>query len=253
MIEETAEVVEREELGDRFLWLGLRSPRTAASARPGQFAMVSPQPRGVDSLDPFLRRPLSVALARGETIHFLLERRGRGTRALGELEPGDEVSLLGPLGRGFSLEGKAVGVGGGVGAAPLLFLAVEGGLDLLLLGFRDRSSLALSSFVEERLGKKVAFAFEDGSTGRRGTVLDLLGELGRIPGRIAACGPEGMLSALARWCEGRGVDLEVSLERRMGCGFGGCLSCSIPTRAGRRRVCVDGPVFDAKELILHEL
>lgn len=248
-----ARVVERRELGDKFLWLGLFSPTTATSARPGQFAMVSPRPSGMDSFDPFLRRPLSVALAREELVYFLVERKGRGTRALFDLRLGDEVSILGPLGRGFSIDGEAIGVGGGVGAAPLLFMAAEGKVEALLLGFRDESSSALASFVEGMLGGRAILAFEDGSAGRRGTVLDLLEGLSCTPKRVAACGPKGMLLALLRWCEERGVSLEVSLERRMGCGFGGCLSCSISTRSGRKRVCVDGPVFDAEELIPDEL
>lgn len=207
-------------------------------ASPGQFYMLRAW-----ELDPPLSRPMSVFSLEGQGISFLYEVRGRGTRLLSRLAPGDELTLLGPLGRGWERpRGPLALVGGGTGIAPLHFAARLYGGDAYL-GFRGRPYL-----VERFAGwcREVHVASETGEGG----VKALVTEIFRPEGYRAcfACGPRPMLRELYRICNQSGLTLYVSLEERMACGVGACLGCTVLTKAGPKRVCVDGPVFPAEEL-----
>jgi dihydroorotate dehydrogenase electron transfer subunit len=209
------------------------------SARPGQFYML----RAWD-LDPPLFRPMSVFDLEGETISFLYAVRGRGTRLLCRLSPGDELSLLGPLGNGWEEPaGRLALVGGGVGIAPLFFAAkASRGADVYL-GFPGRPYL-VEGFRE--VAERVYVASETGEGGEKGLVSELFSPEGYAA--CFACGPQGMLRAIARKCRKAKVPLYVSLEERMACGLGACLGCTVFAKDGPRRVCKDGPVFRAEEL-----
>ncbi len=183
----------------------------------------------------------------GGVLRFLVARRGRGSGELVELVPGDAVELTGPLGTGWPApaEGRTALVSGGVGIAPLAFLAGSLPPDSydLYAGFRS-GSLGLDNLRPAR----VTIATEDGSEGRTGRITEFFEP---APYRtVYACGPEAMLRAVARACVAAGVACYLSLERRMACGVGACLGCAVPTVAGNRRCCVDGPVFDAREVLI---
>jgi dihydroorotate dehydrogenase electron transfer subunit len=205
---------------------------------------------------PYLPRAFSYARARpldeGVRLDFLLEVVGPGTARLAELDSGDGLALVGPLGLGFRppAEGtRPLLVGGGIGAAPLVCLADEDreGATTVLLGFRSAAHAAAARLFEDH-GPFVAT--DDGSVGRRALVTELLREqLDRDPAAtVFACGPPAMLEAVRALCAARGVRAQLAMESGMACGFGACFGCVVPTREGYLRLCVDGPVLDADRL-----
>lgn len=218
---------------------------------PGQFSMIAAAERWGGGADerPFLPRAFSVMRARDGEAHYLLEDVGPGTNRLCELQPGEEVLVLGPLGRGFRApreERRAVLAGGGVGIAPLAIwqdtLLERGGSHALLLGFRDGDHA-----IGANLLRCARIATDDGTLGHHGYVTELLAsELDEHPhAEVYACGPPPMLEAVRALCEERGVPSQLALESGMACGFGACFGCVVPTRdGGYLRVCVDGPVVE---------
>jgi len=220
--------------------------------RPGQFHMLGAAERwgGGDGERPFLPRAFSVLRAPAPgRLEFLLEVVGPGTARLAELGSGDGLWLLGPLGVGFSPPPAGSGallVGGGVGIAPLAIwqdeLRARGEDAPALLGFRDAAHAAGAALLRD-----AEVATDDGSEGRRGTVIELLS---RRPGgpdgaTVYACGPPAMLEAVRALCAERGVPAQLAMESGMACGFGACFGCVVATRAGYVRLCVEGPVLDA--------
>ena len=258
-------VICNESMGGGYYRMVLNAPRTARTAVPGQFVHFRCSP----SADPLLRRPFSVYDADEEagTVSILYAVVGQGTALLPHFRDGDRTSILGPLGTGFTIPeepGNRVLIGGGVGIAPLLFL----GKVLLekkhrvkaLLGMQSAETAAIVQDFE-RAGIPVAVATNDGSLGACGHVTCLVDEDSlewNTDCRIYACGPRPMLQAVQEWARSCGVETELSLEERMGCGVGVCLSCvckvKVETESGweYQRVCVEGPVFSAREVILDD-
>ncbi len=239
-----------EELG-AYRVLRVAAPGAPAPA-PGQFAMIAAVERwgGGEDERPYLPRAFSLARSSAGEWHFLLEDVGPGTRRLCELRAGDELCVLGPLGRGFTppAEGRrAILVGGGVGIAPLAILQDElQASTTVLLGFRDRARAHGAALLD---GARVAT--DDGSSGHPGLVTELLSaDLARDPHAVVyACGPAGMLEAARAICEQTRTPAQLALEAGMACGFGACFGCVVARRGGGfLRVCVDGPVIDAAEL-----
>lgn len=209
-------------------------------ARPAQFYML----RSWD-LDPPLPRPMSVFDRTDKALLFLYIVRGRGTDLLSRLSPGDELTVLGPLGNGWERMGKRIAlIGGGLGIAPLFYTAKVFGRADVYLGFRERPFL-LKKF--EQVADRVYVSSESGEWGRKGLVTEIFSPGGYDA--CYACGPYAMLAALSRACQGARVPLFVSLEERMACGIGACLGCAVRTTGSFRRVCRDGPVFRAEEVI----
>jgi NAD(P)H-flavin reductase len=225
--------------------------------RPGQFYMLSAAERwgGGDGERPFLPRAFSVlragraGSASAEELQFLIEGVGPGTDRLCELQAGDALLLVGPLGRGFAppRNGRsALLVGGGVGIAPLAIWQDELGPGTpVLLGFRAEQHALGASLLADP-----AVATDDGRVGHHGFVTELL--RARLDAdanaEIYACGPPGMLEAVRALAAERDVPAQLALESGMACGFGACFGCVVQTRSGYVRLCVDGPVLDAAEL-----
>ncbi|ADB51624.1 dihydroorotate dehydrogenase electron transfer subunit [Conexibacter woesei] len=249
-----AAVLERRTYGS-YVVLRVADP-DGPPPRPGQFAMLAAAERwgGGDGERPFLPRAFSVARvpAPGEA-EFLLEDVGPGTNRLCELDAGDDVWLLSPLGIGFAasesdLDGRRpLLVGGGVGTAPLAILQDELGdaAGAPLLGFRDAPHAEGAAYLRD-----ARVATDDGSVGHHGRVTELLvEELDRdAHAQVYACGPPPMLEAVRALCAARGVPAQLALESGMACGFGACFGCVVPTKTGYVRLCVDGPVLDADQL-----
>lgn len=249
------EVLERAEHG-AYVVLSCADP-DGPPPRPGQFAMLAATERwgGGDGERPFLPRAFSVMRSHEGVLQFLLEDVGPGTERLCDLEAGEALWLLGPLGIGFAAPAgehaarRPLLAGGGVGIAPLAILQDElraGGADVLaLLGFRDAPHAEGAALLHE-----AQIATDDGSVGHHGRVTDLLvAELDRDPAVLVyACGPPPMLEAVRALCADRGVPAQLALESGMACGFGACFGCVVPTRSGYVRLCVDGPVLDGAEL-----
>jgi dihydroorotate dehydrogenase electron transfer subunit len=246
--------------GDVFR-LSFLSREIAGKARPGQFVMIHPRKYS----EPLLPRPFSIHRVQGNRVDLLIRVAGEGTRQLSGLAPGDVLEIKGPLGRGFNLDPLRVPilVAGGLGVAPLLFLAdrllkSKQGQPLvsprLLIGAGSKKELlGLREF--RAMGLRVQAATEDGSVGHKGLVTDLLdrmtaNSLDRAV--IYTCGPWGMMRAAASWAASKNVLCQVSLEAHMACGMGACLGCSVarqnPTGPRYAKVCQDGPVFEAGEV-----
>jgi dihydroorotate dehydrogenase electron transfer subunit len=256
-----ADVVSNVRLSDDYNVLTLAAPEIGAATEPGQFVMLKPG----RSTDPLLRRPFSVFevlrddLGTVRAISILNKRAGVTTRALYGLEPGDHVGCLGPLGRSFTppAGGEAWMVAGGVGLAPFATLAEAlTALEIpsaLFYGARTGDELFYLEFFD-RLGVRTVLATEDGSRGTPGRITaPLESALEALPAPEAvtlyACGPEPMLAAVAHLAARHGQPCEVSVERVMGCGLGGCYSCVVPVvsqdaRPHFVRSCLAGPVFD---------
>jgi dihydroorotate dehydrogenase electron transfer subunit len=248
-------VIQVEHLGADIFRLTLEAPDIAEVVRPAQFVMVS---CGTDQ-DPLLRRPFSVhGKQAGGCIQLLFKIVGRGTALLAQTRVGQDLSLVGPLGRAFRPPpptGEVCLVGGGLGIAPLFFLAQwlleQGTTPLVLLG--AGSAVELSQLRQDfhELGCSVHLSTDDGSLGHHGLVTELLPALSDKVGKLYACGPVPMMAAVARFCGDR-IACEVSLETHMACGLGACLGCAIPV-PGRSdaywHVCKHGPVFDAAEVV----
>jgi len=231
---------------------------------PGQFAMLSPGARGaVPRSDPLLPRPMAVYRqhpANGAPqVEILYKRVGRGTGLLAEASPGQRVGVVGPLGRPFAAPEpgeRALLVAGGTGIASVYELARRlAGRARVLLGARGVDDLmGLDDFAA--LGAELRIATEDGSRGFAGRVTALLEEALAEPGpaRVFACGPTAMLRRCAELARARGTPCVAALENHMACGFGVCLGCAAPLRAGGfALVCCEGPVFDAERIAWERL
>lgn len=236
--------------------LALRAPAISQAATPGQFVMV----RSGAGLDPLLRRPFSISRVNDDTtLELLVKVIGKGTQGLAALKVGDLVDLLGPLGQGFTLadQGRVCLVGGGIGAAPLLFLTQKLVERLptnaihVLLGARNGSEVTAMAKPFRDLDLPVQLATDDGTVGHHGLVGELLAALtdGTTPTQVYACGPHPMLAAVARISKDKGWPCQVSTEAIMACGLGACLGCAVPRNGGGYlHVCKQGPVFTAGDL-----
>lgn len=231
----------------------IKNEEMAKASKAGQFLHID---CGGKSL---LRRPISICDVNGETLRFIFEVRGEGTDLLKDKKAGEFLSVLGPLGNGFSdtdFSKKAVFVGGGIGIFPLLMHAKKYGKNaIVLLGFRNKDFAVLVEDFEEA-GCTVKVATDDGSLGHKGFVTDFLKEEledGNVSA-VFACGPSVMLTKTAKAATEKDIFCEVSMEERMGCGIGACLVCACKVKFNGEfkylHVCKDGPVFNAKTLAL---
>jgi dihydroorotate dehydrogenase electron transfer subunit len=247
------------QLSEDFFLLELIWPAGMVEPLPGQFIML----RTREGTDPLWRRPFGVhdfrRIGGTDVLSVLFQVVGPTTRDLSTLGAGAALDLLGPYGRGFGLEAAEHWlIGGGRGVAPLFYTARllrrRGVPCRVYLGGRSAGHVLRDSDLA-RLGCRVEVATDDGSRGRRGLVTELLERgLARISARrragilLSACGPHGMLKAVARIASERGVAAQVSVDPLMACGRGLCLGCTVPAVDGYRLACQQGPVFDAREL-----
>ncbi len=280
MLDRIVTVVENRPLTGGHFLLSIDAAEQAAATRPGQFAMI----RLLGRTDVLLRRPMSIydvgrgladtgnslaARSQPSILQVLYKVVGRGTRIMAELQTGDEVAMLGPLGHGFFPEeyleragrsDEVLLVAGGIGIAALLLPARDldraGLRQKLFFGGRTQDDLVgLDQF--EPLVTAIELATEDGSRGERGYVTRPLEQyLGQNKGRrflLMACGPWAMLAATANLAGRYGHPCLVSMENRMGCALGVCLGCSIPVHGtghgSYERVCTEGPVFWAEHVV----
>ena len=262
-------VLNNQEVSPAYFRMRMTAPPAIGGAIPGQFVMV----RVNDSIDPLLRRPFGIFdLGSFETeftdcgrqtyLEILYKVVGKGTEMLSRFRHGDHLDILAPLGTGFQVgepSGEKILVGGGVGLAPLYYLArdlVKTGKVRLFAGGRTKEDiLCITEF--ERLGVETYVATDDGTLGESGLVTEVMER--RLTGRsgdrmIFACGPHPMLQAVATIAERLQVPCQVSMEAYMACGVGACLGCVMKGRnhsestPDYRCVCKDGPVFDSREL-----
>lgn len=286
-----ARVVFNRRIAERTFRMRLDCPAIAAAARPGQFAML----RLPDRNDPLLARPLAFYDTFREAedtrpagppagrryADFVYLVHGKFTTALEHVAHGETVVIWGPLGNGFAAVPAVdhlVLVAGGIGQTALLTLGRErlggaacgrpeaGGTSRRVTLCWGAGTAAMFGAVDDfqAAGIDVHLATLDGSSGRKGTVIDLMNDLARAgrltaaaPGElhVACCGPEGMMAAVSRWTAARGIGCHVSLEAPMACGIGVCFTCVARVRDGAgdawdyRRTCIEGPVFEAQRIV----
>ncbi len=252
----SSEILENQELAVQTYRLTLSFAEDLHHFTPGRFVMV----QASTTRDPLLRRAFSIHDVSPQQLRILYRVVGRGTEWISRRKSGDTLNLVGPLGTGFDLTSpirKALLIAGGMGIAPFTFLAKrlrEQGVEVLLFyGARTASELVpVDAF--KACGVSVLTATDDGSRGEPGTITELFQEHFRKvePSeafKVYACGPRPMLLEVARITRNTGVACEVSLESMMACGLGTCMGCVMETRTGYRRVCREGPVFDAEDLL----
>ena len=266
LVDIDAEVIANRPLSSDYNVLALTAAAIAEAAAPGQFVMVKPGA----GFDPLLRRPFSVFEVlrdggRPVGISILSKRIGVSTSLIFDARAGQRIACLGPLGRPFTIVDPPVDawmVAGGVGLAPFATLAqslrARGVKTTLFYGARRASELFYLDFFRA-LGVDLLLTTEDGSAGERGRVVapldrQLASRPASAPVMVYACGPEGMLAATARAAMSHGRPCQVSVERVMSCGLGGCYSCVIPMRGEHGgfhhvRSCIAGPVLAADQIL----
>jgi dihydroorotate dehydrogenase electron transfer subunit len=256
MLEQTVQIVSNKRDTDSYFRLLLRAPQIAPLIQPGQFAHV----RVLPLKDALLRRPFSIFQVERDTFSILYKTIGKGTEALARMGPGEELSVIAPLGHGFTVP-KSGGetpllVAGGYGMAAMYLLAQRSPQKgIVFVGGRRRVDI-LCEKEFQALGWNVRVTTEDGSHGEKGLVTQpLLAELKRNKSdrKLFACGPTGMLRAVGKIAEEFNVPAELSMDEHMCCGVGVCLTCVIPVKAGAgweyQRTCTEGPVFDARDIV----
>jgi dihydroorotate dehydrogenase electron transfer subunit len=254
--QEKARIIRFEQLSELNVRITLDAPLIAGAAAAGQFVMI----RAGTGKDPLLRRPFSLHQASSNGhIQIYFRNVGRGTNILAHARTGEILDVFGPLGRGFRIQDEkpACLVGGGLGIAPLLFLAKEiiysdrdHSNDLIILGGRTRDDVEPLVDDFKQFGLALHCATDDGSFGSKGFVTDILRTEKLAAGtEIYGCGPENMLQVLHGFCRSRELGCQVSVESVMACGMGACLGCNREASSGGYvHVCIDGPVFRTEEL-----
>ncbi|MBQ9068004.1 MAG: dihydroorotate dehydrogenase electron transfer subunit [Eggerthellaceae bacterium] len=255
LVDETCSVRSNEQVGPNLFLIEIEAPRIASVLLPGQFVHVKVP--GMESH--LLRRPFSVYRtdASSNVLSILYQVVGFGTDVLSHLLPATSLCASGPIGSHWELpDGSAspLLVGGGVGAAPLYLFAQElsnsGVGATVVIGAQTKEALVTLGAYEDLPGISVVAATDDGTFGYAGFCTE--------PARtfvedgadfVACCGPEMLMRIVAEMAARAGVPCAVSMERRMACGVGACLSCVVDTADGKKRCCIDGPIFDAREVV----
>lgn len=242
------EIVSMDEIAEKTFDLRFRCAQMAAEAKVGQFVHI----KCGNDINTLLRRPISICDVEGDVMRVIFEVRGEGTALLAQKKAGEQLDVMGPLGRGFNpIEGKCAVIGGGIGTFPLLMLAKSLNAPDVYLGFRNKDRVLL---VEDfaSAGGNVTVTTDDGSYGYHGFAIDKLKENLDGVEKIYACGPTPMLKAVQTLSAETGIPAELSMEQRMGCGIGACLTCACKVNDHYAHVCKAGPVFKASEVNLNE-
>jgi dihydroorotate dehydrogenase electron transfer subunit len=259
-----------ERIKPLYFLLTINCPPIANEIRPGQFIMLKVS----DGPSPLLRRPFSVYKSypadhpekkkRGYIL-ILYKIVGKGTQKMTEFKKGQKVNMIGPLGNGFSLPPlpsppHVMLIGGGVGIVSLYSLAEALRFNKLsfvaFIGGKTKDDILCEEDFKELNTSRIFIATEDGSMGYKGTVIDLFLSQQKRVNKIASqyiysCGPIEMLKDLANVVKSKRVVCQISMEARMGCGFGACWGCVVKTydpKTPYQRVCKEGPVFNLKDI-----
>lgn len=252
----TAVITSQVMLSDGIYSMWLRFPKeadVAASAVPGQFISLY-----CKEGSRLLPRPISICeIDKEESMLRIVYRvAGKGTEEFSKMQVGDTIDVVGPLGNGFTQkDGKSILIGGGIGIPPMLALAksLKGEVSVVL-GYRDKNLFLKEEFEPYA---SVYVSTEDGSVGTRGNVIDAIRENNLTADTIYACGPIPMLRGVKAYAQEKEIAAQISMEEKMACGIGACLACVCQSKdkdahsnVNNKRVCKDGPVFDAQEIEL---
>ena len=258
MLEQTVQIVSNERDTDSYFRLVVRAPQIAPRIQPGQFAHV----RVLLMKDALLRRPFSIFQVEGDTFSILYKSVGKGTEVLARMRAGEELSVIAPLGHGFTVPKRGgetpLLVAGGYGMAAMYLLAQRSPQKGIAFGGGRRRVDILCEKEFAGIGWEVRATTEDGSHGEKGLVTQpLIAELQtKLPVakcKLFACGPTPMLKAVGKIAEDFNLPAELSMDEHMCCGVGTCLTCVIPIKAGDsweyQRTCTEGPVFDSRRIV----
>ena len=240
---EPYEIISNNKIATGIYKLELALPSNSPQPKPGQFVNLYLNDESL-----LLPRPISICDWQDGVLTLIYAVVGEGTKIFSTYGAGVKIRCSTPLGNGFTVTNSpAIVVGGGVGVPPLLFLSKQLSNVQAVLGFKSEAIL------QNDFPCKVELATDDGSAGLKGNVLDLLIQM-EIPDgtQIYACGPKPMLKALSDFAAKRSLAIQVSLEERMGCGYGACVGCTCKTINGNKKVCEDGPVFNGSEVFYNE-
>ncbi len=245
-------IAENVEIAKDIYSMWLDAPDIADEAKPGQFVSLYCRDKGK-----LLPRPISICeINKGQgKVRLVYRIAGEGTREFAGMKAAESIEAMGPLGNGFTLEGKkALLIGGGIGIPPMLELAKQLSCEKqMVLGYRD------ITFLEKEFEAygRVYISTEDGSRGTKGNVIDAIRENNLDADIIFACGPTPMLRGIKAYAAEHKIRTQLSLEERMACGIGACLGCICKTKeidhhsnVKNKRICKDGPVFYAEEVEL---
>ena len=252
--DEIAVVDSQRQLSEGIFDMWITTENVAKEAVPGQFISVYTK-----DASKLLPRPISICEVRGNKLRIVYRVAGAGTAEFSAYEAGEEIHILGPLGNGFPLDNmegkKAILIGGGIGIPPMLELAKQLKCEKeIVLGYRSSDTFLDKEL--EVLGN-VTIASDDGSIGTHGTVIDAI-KANNITGDVIfTCGPTPMLRAIKAYAAENNIEAWVSLEEKMACGIGACLACVCKSTevdhhsmVHNKRICKDGPVFNATEVDL---
>ncbi|MCX5701346.1 MAG: dihydroorotate dehydrogenase electron transfer subunit [Candidatus Omnitrophica bacterium] len=242
-----AKLISNKKVKGNYWHCVIDAPFIAKKASPGQFLNIKLS----DSFDPLLRRPFSIHNCSAKKVEILYEVLGKGTQILSQKKPGETLDIIGPIGKGFDYKAGSgqIIVAGGMGVAPLVFLAkvLAKSKPRVFLGARTKEQILCAKELKA-LGLYVEVSTDDGTAGFKGKITELLRN-NISSGMIYACGPKAMLKAVAEFSSGLKIPAQLSLEEHMSCAIGVCLGCVVKTKAGLKRVCKEGPVFNAADLI----
>jgi dihydroorotate dehydrogenase electron transfer subunit len=273
MFIEDAEITRNDQLTSDIFSLILYSPLISKEAKPGNFLQIKIS----DTDFPLLRRPFSIAnRIDNDSVEIIYKIKGLGTNLLLKKRIGGKINLIGPLGNSFTIcqsevtsplqknlgiDSNTLLIAGGMGIAPLIFLASilkEMGINFqIFYGAKTKSELIYIDLLRTYTDN-VSLITDDGSSGKKGLVTEFVVKELKNEKYVSThhnklkfytCGPHPMLKEICRICNQLSIDCEISLEENMACGFGACMGCVTNTLTGYKRVCYDGPVFEAKELI----
>lgn len=242
-------IIGQGEIAPMIFKMIIEAPEVAKNANCGQFVNVYPASKST-----LLPRPISICEIGETTITLVYGVVGEGTKEFARLTTGDTIRISSALGNGYNVQDAPVSVlvGGGIGVPPLVELAKHiPGEKIAVLGFRDEPFLVKEL---ENLGVKVYVATDSGKVGFKGNVIELIKAEGIKGDYFYSCGPKVMLKALATYCAEVNIPIQVSLEERMGCGYGACVGCVCKTKVStekgfeHKKVCKDGPVFLGSEV-----
>ncbi len=251
--QETTLILSQELLAPDIYSLWIQTEQIALAAKPGQFVSIY-----CEDGSRMLPRPISICEIDKEkkALRMVYRIAGAGTREFSKKRAGDSLRVVGPLGNGFPLKDKkAFLIGGGIGVPPMLELAKQLSCEKqIILGYRNADLFLFDAFAEQG---EVFVATEDGSVGTKGNVLDAIRQHALTADILYACGPTPMLRALKAYAEEQGMECLISMEEKMACGIGACLACVCKskevdehTNVHNKRICKEGPVFDAREVEL---
>lgn len=252
-----AEIAENKKLNNDYSLLTFIPFSEPVEPEPGQFFMIGME----GDYDPLLKRPFSVFRRTPKGFQILYRIRGRGTSLMRNLGRGSVIHVLGPLGNSYPMPPKdhaPVLVAGGIGIASVFFLAerlaAAKNKAHIYYGARGASDLLMVGALK-KVAKRLSLTTDDGSCGERGCITDMLsvflsdGVSFDKKTVMYACGPRKMLETVAGIAGDKGLEAYISMEENMACGIGACLGCVVKTVNGHKRVCKEGPVFDAREIV----